>query len=405
MRRVAPFLAVALAALLVRVGVVVFWPRAGGLLRLEPSEIAANLNAGRGFVFEQYGAVYHAWKEPLYMALLAVLSRWVGDGDLPVIALQSVFGIATAVGVALIARHVLGDTPRAVAAGLLAAVNPFLVYYDTHVAHYLSLVTALFVALTATTLMAMRPGAQGRRWTWIAGLAWGAGLWARGTLLVAGLAGWIAAIVAGERARRRELALRTVLAVTIAALVILPWPIRNYAMLGRVVFVSDVPHQLWLGNNPLSNGTFSDAQGARIISRSDPAFRARIQGAPELAQYDLFLGEVKRFVAEQPAAFAALTARRLLAFVWFSPNAGVNYPPWQNVVGRAAYVVLLVVGIVGLVRYWRRVDQTGRARAVALLASVGGIALVHSLTAINMNHRVPLELVLSVFAAENGMRS
>jgi hypothetical protein len=54
----------------------------GTLRHAEQSTIAANLNAGRGFVFEQYGAVYRAWKEPLYILMLAGVTRVVGTGDL-----------------------------------------------------------------------------------------------------------------------------------------------------------------------------------------------------------------------------------------------------------------------------------------------------------------------------------
>lgn len=399
--RMKPLLGIVVAGLLARIGAVLLSPPSGGMARLEPSEIAANLNAGRGFVFEQYGALHHAWKEPLYMALLAALSRWVSEGDVAIMVLQSCFGIGSALGVALIARHVLGDAPRAVVAGLLAAVNPFLVFYDTHVVHYLSLVTFFFVVLVGTTLMAVGPGERGSRWTWLAGLAWGAGLWARGTLLVAGVLAWAVAIATAERGRRRAIAVRSVVALVVAVAVILPWPVRNYARLGRVVFVSDVPHQLWLGNNVLSNGTFSDADGRRISYKDEPRVLERVQGMPELAQYDFFLAEVRRFIADDPAAFAALSARRLVAFVWFSPNAGVSYPPWQSLAGRLAYVALLGLGAFGLVRYWRRADSESRRRAVVFAAAVLGIAIVHALTVINMNHRVPLELMLTVFAAEH----
>ena len=81
---VRPLLWVALAGLLARGVMVTMAPSSDGLLRLEPSVIAANLNAGRGFVFEQYGAVYSAWKEPFYIVLLAGLTHWVGESDLAI---------------------------------------------------------------------------------------------------------------------------------------------------------------------------------------------------------------------------------------------------------------------------------------------------------------------------------
>jgi hypothetical protein len=108
-----------------------------------------------------------------------------------------------------------------------------------------------------------------------------------------------------------------------------------------------------------------------------------------------------RFIFERSAQFAALSARRFLSFFWFSPNAGVPYTTLQNLVGRIMYGLLLAVGALGLVRYWRRIDHEGRYRASIFLSSVLGLAMVHAMTVINMNHRVPLELALAVFAAEN----
>ena len=35
-----------------------------------------------------------------------------------------------------------------------------------------------------------------------------------------------------------------------------------------------------------------------------------------------------------------------------------------------------------------------------VLAAVAGLAVAHAVTAINMKHRVPFELVLAIFAAE-----
>jgi 4-amino-4-deoxy-L-arabinose transferase-like glycosyltransferase len=345
--------------------------------------------------------VYHAWKEPLYIVLLAWLTRWTGGSDLAILLFQSIFGVGTAVGVLLISRCLLRDPARAVAAGVLAAINPFLVYYDTHAVHYLSLVTMFFVFLVGTVLMAIRPGQAGASWVVLAGVVMGVALWLRGALLMAGIAAWVVAIVTSAREERLQISRHAAIWLMLAALIISPWLVRNYVLLDRLLFTTDFPHQLWLGNNLLSNGTFSDMKGQRVFFLADAAFQARIRQASELEQHDLFLSEVKRFIYEHPARFAALSGRRLLAFFWFSPNAGVTYTAWQNVLGRIAYVFLFGLGISGLVRYWRRADGAGRRHALIFLASILGLVLVHSLTVINMNHRVPLELGLAVFAAEN----
>ena len=371
-----------------------------GLRRLEPSVIAANLNAGQGFTFEQYGAVYHALKEPLYIVLLAWLTRWVGESNLAVLVFQSFFGVCTAVGVALIARHLLGDPARATLAGMIAAVNPFLIYYDTHFIYPLSMDAFLFVATVGAALVAGSDGARGLGRTLLAGLVMGLALWQRATLLAAGAAVWAGAVLLGGPHRRKQLARATVW-FCVAMLAVSPWLFRNYLLFGRVVLTTDFAHVLWLGNNPWSNGTYSDMEGRRVFHLADPAFRERFHGTSEIGQYDLFLGEVRRFALENPGKFGDLVLRRLWAFVWFSPNAGIEYAAWQRALYRAAYTGLLSLGVLGFALYWRRANNEEHRRVVMLISSVFGLAAVHALTAINLKHRVPLELVLAVFAAES----
>lgn len=258
-----------------------------GLKRLESSEIAANLNAGQGFTFEQYGAIYYAWKEPLYIVLLAWLTRWTGTSDFSVLLFQSVFGIGTAIGIALIAHSLFRDTSRALVAGTTAAMNPFLIYYDTHFVHPLSLDSLLFVSSVGMILIALNYPEEGLKRPLAAGFVMGVALWQRWTLLAAGAAAWIIALW-GFRPRRRVVA-HAVVWVAAAVLTISPWIVRNYMILGRVVLTTDFAHILWLGNNPLSNGTYSDMRGQRVFHLADPVFRDRIYRTSELGQYDFGL--------------------------------------------------------------------------------------------------------------------
>ncbi len=392
---------VSFVGFLARGAMVVFYAPTGGLHRLEPSLIAANLNVGQGFSFEQYGAVYHAWREPLYILLLLWLTRWRGESNLAVLLFQSIFGIGTAVGVTLIARYLLGESARATFAGMIAAVNPFLVYYDTQFIHPLSMNAFLFVAVVGACLVAVGDSSKGfNPSTLWAGLVMGLALWQRATLLGAGAAVWIMAIILGGSHRPRQLA-RGAVWIGVALLVVSPWLIRNHMLFGRIVLTTDFAHILWLGNNSWSNGTYLDMEGRRVFYLADSAFRERIHRASEIEQYDIFLDEAKRFVLENPGKYGELSLRRLWAFFWFSPNSGITYVAWQRALYRAAYIALLSLGAVGLVLYWVRATREEHRRVILLIASVLGLAAVHSLVVININHRVPLELVLAIFAAES----
>lgn len=369
-----------------------------GLVRMEPSEVADNLNGGRGFVFEQYGATYRAWKEPLYIGLLAAMNRATGNSDAAVAVFQAGCGILTALGVMWLAARLWSDPARAGAAGLLAAVNPFLVYYDARFIHPLSFDVLGMVAVVASILWARRRGGGGSAAA--AGAVMGLVLWQRATVLLAGAAAWAAAWVWAKAADRRRILQAGLVWLAVALAVIAPWLVRNARLVGRPLLTTDMAHIVWLGNNPLSNGTYSDAAGERVIHQADPAFRARLQGASEIEQYDLFLGDTRRFITEQPLQFIRLAAGRVWGFVWWSPNAGVEYAPWQRRIYQAWYVALLALGAWGLRRWWRQARSEARAEGMIALAAVAGLAVVHALTALNLKHRVPWELLLGVFAAD-----
>ncbi len=392
-------LGIVVIGLLARIAVIALDPASGELKRMEPSVIAEHLNAGRGFVYEQYGTAYRAWKEPLYIVLLAAVIRWAGEKPLVLWGLQWLCGLATAVGVAWLARWLFGDPFKAALAGVIAAVNPFLVYYDTQAIHPLSMDMALFVAVTATAVLAAT-STRATRWTVLAGLVMGLALWQRAALLASGLSIWLTAIVTAPRAHRAAVTGRAAIWFAMALAIVSPWMIRNARLFHRPVFTTDFAHIVWLGNNPWSNGTYSDLEGRRVIAHADPTFLAQLQGASELEQSDLFWMEARRFIQEHPGQFAGLVVRRLWAFVWFSPNAGVMYPAWQGALYRGAYVVLLMLGLWGAAGCWRRAGPDGRRRAWLLGAAVMGLAAVHGLTAMNMKHRIPLELLWSIFAAE-----
>ena len=386
--------------LFVRAAMLVFFLPQAEIRHLEFSTIAANLNAGHGFIFEQYGALYKAWKEPLYIVLLAWLTNWIGESNLAIILFQSLFGVATAVGVVLIARYLSDDPVQATLAGMIAAANPFLVYYDTQFVHPLSMNSFLFVAAVGASLVAVGNYTGGFNRTLVAGLVMGISLWQRATLLGAGGAVWIMAILFGGPHRRKQFA-RWAVWLGVALLVVSPWLIRNYMLLSRFVFTTDIAHHLWLGNNPLSNGTFSDMEGRRVFYLADSAFREKIHRASEIEQYDIFMSEAQRFVLENPGEYGELALRRLWAFFWFSPNAGITYVAWQRAVYRAVYIALLSLCVLGFILYWGRATREELRKVITLFASVFGLAAVHSLVVININHRVPFELVVAIFAAES----
>jgi hypothetical protein len=397
-------LAIAAVALFARLAVVLVLLPSGGLLRQEPSVIAANVNAGLGFVYPQYGAMYYGLKEPGHVVILALLTRWLGDRDVPILLLQAACGMALAILVAVFTERLTGDRLAGTLAGCVTAVNPFLVYYDSLIVHSLSLDMVLFALATAANVQAVRTTERPFRAAALAGLVTGIALWQRSLLLFGGLGLWTVAIILA-RGRRGRLLGHAVVWLTVTALVVAPWFVRNRLVIGRWLFTTDFAHVLWLGNNPLSNGTYSDARGERIYYQADPRLRARIEGHTEIEQMETFLADVRRFVREEPGVAASLVARKAWAFVWFAPNVGAEYRPWQVRLYVAWYVTLLVIGVGGVIHVWKSGGRTARNDVWLVAGTLLGIMTLHAIVAINMKHRVPLEIVLGAFAGCNAARA
>lgn len=389
-----PLIVVAAVAVLARLVALAVLRAPGGLLHQEPSAIAANINAGIGFVYSQYGGMYYALKEPGHIALLALVMRIFGDHDLPILALQWACGVAVAVLTAVFTRRLTGDGRAGVVAGLLVATNPFLVYYDSLLVHSLSLDMLLFVVTTAAVIAAADDARQSWPRVALAGAISGLALWQRSLLFFGGIGAWGTSVLVVRGARRRQLG-RALVWAGIALLLVVPWFARNRVVVGRWLFTSDFAHVLWLGNNPLSNGTYSDGDGERIYYRADPAFHARIHGKSEVEQMEVFLDAVRTFVREHPGQAASLVLRRVAAFVWFVPNVGAEYREWQVAAYVVWYITLLVLGVAGAVRLWRGADAALRRRLTLLAGAVAGIVALHAVVAINMKHRVPFEIVLA----------
>lgn len=396
--RVKGLLIVVAAGLAGRLLVTAVFPATGGLKRLEPSVVAGNLNAGRGFTFDQYGAVYHAWKEPMFIVFLAwVMRRWPQDGAM--LLIQGFFGIAAACLVWLLAEFLTHDAIKAASAGVIAAINPFLLYYDTHAIHPLSMDCFLFMAAVGCLLLARKDGPGWALRSACAGLVTGLALWQRASIFAAVFAGWLAAVICARQGQRRKALLGAAIWLAVACAVITPWLARNYRLFGRVVLTTDAAHIFWLGNNPWSNGTYSDAAGKRVINLADDAFQREIAGAPEIVQFDRFRDATRRFIFEHPGRFASLTASRAWSFIWFSPNAGLDYTPGQSALYRMAYAALFFLGLAGIRQCWRESGQDDRAAMIVLLSAVGGLWAVHAVSAVNLKHRAPLELIWAIFAA------
>ena len=240
------------------------------------------------------------WQPPGYSYFLALLYGISGSANLllPRIV-QAVLGAASAVLTAWIgARHF--GARAGLAAGYIVALYGMLIYFDGEI-----LAASLTIALQLLAVaLALRAGdAKHPDRVWVgAGVAAGVASLVTATSLV------MAAAIA-VAARRRSWV------VTLgAALAIAPATLRNAIHGGEFVPISsNAGINLYIGNNPDYDRTVGIRPDRVWLEFTKEPFAHGVTTQSGASSY--WMGRVARWVADDPAAFAALQLRKLRLFL------------------------------------------------------------------------------------------
>jgi tetratricopeptide (TPR) repeat protein len=337
------------------------------------------------------------WYAPLYPAMLAVLFRTLGDDPKLVVAMQFVFGAATAaLGVGMGARF--SRLAGRVAGGLLA-LSPVLVFYDNQL-----LYASLAVFLTAAFLFGfvrLAGGAGKGRAALGNGLVFGLLLLTRTNAMLFAPLG--AALLVWQRGVRT-----TAIFTAGAALAMLP-----------VLLWNGIGGGAWTpltvnGGMILATGFAEDSVGGRTLQRTPDDFGpggAYQREAEQATGRAMTLAEASDWhkartlekLREDPMRAASLTLRKLrLLFTAreIDDNLGfesVRERAWTLRWWPAPWAWILIAAGAGVGAALRRTGAP-RRDALALLAfavAYGGSLL---LLFLNARYRVPLVVPGAVFA-------
>ncbi len=192
--------------------------------------IAQNLLDGKGYATLYPGLTMRltARRPPLFPLFLAACFALFGRGAVAPLLILSVLGAVTCALMVHLARHLFGER-EALVAGLLAAVLPGMWINNTTL-----MSETIYVLLLVVLVLLADRAVRVRTATAVLPLGVLAGLLAltrpEGILLSALLAFWIVAI---RRGSHRWRALAT--ALTMGALLIAPWVVRNWVRFGAFI--------------------------------------------------------------------------------------------------------------------------------------------------------------------------
>jgi len=245
-------------------------PRLGVLLHERDAILAGGVEKSAVFanVFVHHGTFGFipgqpsAYTQPLYGFFL-IPTEWVFGGQWLDIGLsQVVVAVATSLLVYEIGRRWLSPW-WAVAGAAIATLNPYLVWHDVHINREIvdQLCAATLVLLTLQVVA--RP-----TWPRAALLGVVGGLSMLGNTRLVAIPIVVAAFVLVAR-RNRAAAFAAVAVLAGAAVVVMPWVVRNKVNVGCWALTTD-GRAFWKANNPQTYPLLSSGQWIDDVSKSSP---------------------------------------------------------------------------------------------------------------------------------------
>jgi len=367
--------------------------------------------AGDEVIYHEYGVLFtqgdfwynstpfgdvhaSAWKPPGYPAWVGFWYAILGDSPLRIEVVQAVLLAPLTVFLTwLLARRLLGPLV-AMAAAVVVAIFPLTWEYFG-----MLFPEALAIPLVLATLVVAlgREPTNGR--VVATGVLLGLNLLVRPTafFLVAGvlMAWWLSAGM-------RRGAIATALAVLVAALVVVPWTIRNWVVLDGFVPISVQESGAYGTFNEDAANDPDEPWSWRPIPESHAAViasaRERGLDEPELRSelYDLAIDYIKDNPASVPKAFVHNGVLRFWEIR--PPGEALDEVDFQGrsravrVVGLAMYYLLLPLALVGLWRLRRRRDIVLPVVAIAVVTSLAFTIIAGT------RYRAPLEPIIVILA-------
>jgi 4-amino-4-deoxy-L-arabinose transferase-like glycosyltransferase len=349
-------------------------------------ELARNVLSGRGLKFYDvhFSQEVVAFRAPGYPLFLAACAGSVRAARV----VQGLLDTSTVLAAYLLARRWMGRGAGLLAAAAVAA-NPFLVYFSA-----LILSETLFTAMLVWGMVLL---------VWRRNFLWGGLLLSLSVLVRPGAValpvamGFAAVFVTypyGESPPRRwwRMPVGTSM-LLLTLLVLLPWGVRNKAVLDRWVWLTtNGGITRYDGFNPESTGA-SD----QTFLESDVEMR-RLSRMTELQRDDYLAERANDWIARtwrrDRSALARLTVAKV-ARTW-SPlplSSDFGRPLYQAVA--AIYAIpLFLLAVLGL---WAgRLPRRGK---VFLLMPAVYLTIVHAASVGSLRYRVPAEPALAVLAA------
>lgn len=388
--------------LLARLGMLFWYLRTHGWVpeTWEYEVLALNLLEKHEFSYPHLGNDYRSYVGPVFPFLCYLLHLIGGHSLFLYVVFHLSLGLTTIWLTHRLATRWLG-TQTGYLAGLLVALEPGLVVYNSYKVDVLTLAMCLLLIGLEVFDRVTSTG----RYRWSAFLGGLVGVAAMTRLdLVALLAPYVLWLMRDGASRRKILA-HALLATGLTALMVGPWIARNYAVHGRILLTTTSGEQLWIGNHQGSIGVPDPSGNAYYLKVAPPSIRDAVTHGSELEQYDAFRKEAVHNILGDPAGFLRRAFQKFVYFWWFTPTYGEFYqdvPKELRDAYKIGYAILLGLALMGVAGVGKIGDGRLQLLGWSALAIMLVIAVIHAVYFVEGRHRVLVMPLLLMFSASGG---
>ena len=370
----------------------------------EAGRIAKSIAEGKGFSSPfPFESGPTAWLMPGYPLLLALIFKIFGvyttKAMSAALLINSLVSALTCIPVYHISKKLFGRDVGVIA-GVALALYPPSIWHAVNTIWDTTIFT--FLAMIIIQLLLFLPGKLNRMNAALYGLLLGVGALVNAAIIAfyPFILVWL--LLQKSVSIRTRIGVVTVMFIA-AGVVMSPWILRNFFVLGRPMLRSNLGVELKLGNNPNAVSLYeADGTVGSFWQMGHPSIEKyefeRYSHLGEVKYGDLCFDETLGFVRENPDKFLILTLARIRNF-WLSSFSKNEWKGQLNITFSVSlfknlcYLIPFPFSLIGILVALKR-----RIKIAPLLGFLFLTPVVYYVTHVTQRYRYPIEPLIVIFA-------
>ncbi|MGD9642315.1 MAG: glycosyltransferase family 39 protein [Elusimicrobiales bacterium] len=322
-------------------------------------------------------------RHPGYIALLASVFSVAGSDNLTAVRLvQSLLGGVQVLLLFFLALKIFRKEAIACLSALFLALYPYAIFQTSEILSesFNSFLLVLFFLFLYSALE------QRRKFVFsvLAGAVFAATILTKSTIIV--IVPFIFAFFHFNRVRYRFFAVF----LAAAAVVLLPWTLRNYNTYGKFVLVNLSGSAIFQHNNPMTLEIERQTRDLKEVKWETPEC-LEIGRLPPLEADKVYRQRAWRFMRTNPGTVLAYMKMRFTHFWSLYPITHSRIQKLAALLTSGVYIPLALLGLLLSAGYWKK--------TFLIWATIFSYNAIHLVFTATLRYRIPLDPFFMIFAA------